>query len=690
MRRNTSFASGQFLLLISICLAGCGVDTVSLPSPTAGPALSGTVHGGAQPISGAIIQLYAVGNNGNGSAATDILTGPQGSSPLAFATTGSDGSFAITGDYSCPANPATPVYLAATTGNPGISGTVNNTSIALVAALGPCNALLSAGASQHIKINEATTTAAAWALSPFATSITSIGATSTNLAGITQAFAIASQLVDTSLGTSPNASVAAWTSIESAKLYSLADILATCVNSNGSDGHCSTLFTAATPTGGTAPTDTFASALSVAQNPTSKVVTLFSLIPASPPFPALASPPNDWTMTITYSEALDSTGPLAGANISTIDQQGNLWGTYQYGENILKFSPALAPLVNVSLYPFDGTTEDPSIEDTGRKTGVMSIDPSGNLWFASGFADDINTFQTDNPTGAIYELDPNGNVLSGAYGYTSGGIFNPWMAMADTNGFIWVGNLGYYQIPGGAFINPGGDISLLSPTGAAESPGTGWNVAKNFQPGIINFDGYHNAWVTDTKAAQLLEFPPLTTGTGLSNAAPAIALAIPNYATDIVFDTQDQGWFAYGPIGKINTNDTILSTAITNEGGLIDAVELAVDASNRIFALNTNFNIPGGSTWPAVTLSVFSGGSGGGAPLSPIALGSDISATSSSFGDGSGFLIDNAGSVLVDGVEANSSYNATAGTLTGYPGLTRFVGLATPTKTPNTGPPQAP
>ena len=211
MRRNIRFTLGPLLTSLCLALAGCSVDTVSLPSLTPGAALSGTVHGGAQPISGAIVQLYAVGNTGNGSAATDILTGPQGVAPLAFTTTGLDGSFAITGDYSCPTNPATPVYITATTGNPGITGNVNNTAIALVAALGPCNALLSAGSSQKITINEATTVAAAWALSPFATSITSIGATSTNLAGITQAFAIASQLVDTSLGTSPNASVAAWT-----------------------------------------------------------------------------------------------------------------------------------------------------------------------------------------------------------------------------------------------------------------------------------------------------------------------------------------------------------------------------------------------------------------------------------------------------------------------------------------------
>jgi sugar lactone lactonase YvrE len=127
-------------------------------------------------------------------------------------------------------------------------------------------------------------------------------------------------------------------------------------------------------------------------------------------------------MTITYSE---SVGPLAGANISTIDQKGNLWGALHYQEAVLKFAPDFTPLVNVNLYPFDGTPDDPGFQDTGRKTGVMSIDPSGNLWFASNFSLNFNTGFEDNPSGAIFELDPNGKVLSGAYGYTRGGVYNP-------------------------------------------------------------------------------------------------------------------------------------------------------------------------------------------------------------------------------------------------------------------------
>ena len=208
------------------------------------------------------------------------------------------------------------------------------------------------------------------------------------------------------------------------------------------------------------------------------------------------------------------------------------------------------------------------------------------------------------------------------------------------------------------------------------------------QPGLINFDANHNAWAINAKAPNLLKFPStLTTGIGAGMSAPATAVSIPNYASDIVFDTQNHGWFAYGSIGEIDTAGAVTNTVISSGSGLLTASELAVDASNRIWVFNSNTAVNGGYC-DGLTLSVFSGGTSGGAPLSTIALGNDIAACAL-FGP-TGFLIDTSGSVLVENVLAQSSYDPSAGTLNGYYGLTRFVGLATPTKTPNTGPPQAP
>ncbi len=218
------------------------------------------------------MQLYAVGNGGNGNGAT----------PLIKSTVKSvNGGFTITGDYTCPADingQGVPVYLTATGGNPGLStanGPVNNTALAMVSALGSCDTLYANAATTTLNINEVTTAAAAWALAPFATSLTNIASSSTNMQGITNAMLTAQQLADPTTGSSPGSSAPMGSVMESAKLNTLADILASCVNSNGTDTNCSGLFTDITPMGGTKPSDTFGAALMMVKNPGYNVANIY-------------------------------------------------------------------------------------------------------------------------------------------------------------------------------------------------------------------------------------------------------------------------------------------------------------------------------------------------------------------------------------------------------------------------------
>ncbi len=71
--------------------------------------MSGSVYGGQQPVSGATLQLYAVGVQGDGSAATPLL--PQA------VLSDTNGQFYMAANYICP-TPATPVYITATGGSP--------------------------------------------------------------------------------------------------------------------------------------------------------------------------------------------------------------------------------------------------------------------------------------------------------------------------------------------------------------------------------------------------------------------------------------------------------------------------------------------------------------------------------------------------------------------------------------------
>ena len=91
------------LLALSATLAalstfGCGTasgPSVTSPVPPVSHLISGSVHGGQQPVVGAQIALYAAGKSGLASPARSMLTVPVLSS--------AGGSFSITGDYTLSA-----------------------------------------------------------------------------------------------------------------------------------------------------------------------------------------------------------------------------------------------------------------------------------------------------------------------------------------------------------------------------------------------------------------------------------------------------------------------------------------------------------------------------------------------------------------------------------------------------------
>ena len=293
-------------LLISI-LSSCGGG---LSKPGFNATLTGMVHGGQQGVSGSTIQLYAAGATGYGSAGTPLLT--------KTVTTNGAGSFAITGDYSCP-SASTQVYIVATGGNPGLALGTNNTALTMMAALGPCGNLTS---STFIFIDEVTTVASVYALAPFMSTGggTKLGATSTNAQGLANAFATVNNLVNTAQGTAPGPNLPTGATAPTAELNTLADLLSLCVNTSGLAGVCTTLFTAATPGGLSQPTNTIDAMLDIALNPGHNVSTLFTLLTGIVPFePTLAAAPNDWTVATNYAG-----GGLNKPQSIAVDGSGNV------------------------------------------------------------------------------------------------------------------------------------------------------------------------------------------------------------------------------------------------------------------------------------------------------------------------------------------------------------------------------
>ncbi len=192
--------------------------------------------------------------------------------------------------------------------------TGSNNQVVLMSALGSC-----AGLTGSYIVNEATTVASAYALQQFMAADGTIGtaasnATSLGYTGLTNAFKTVNNLVDLSAGTvrdhtpdystnlagDPN--ILNNSNVPQARINTLANALNACA-ANGSG--CSGLFSAATPpSSGTAPGNTLAAILNIAQNPGNAPGAVLTVANGSTAFtPALPSSATltDWTLALTFT-----------------------------------------------------------------------------------------------------------------------------------------------------------------------------------------------------------------------------------------------------------------------------------------------------------------------------------------------------------------------------------------------------
>ncbi|HWB32969.1 MAG TPA: hypothetical protein VG714_07345 [Acidobacteriaceae bacterium] len=395
-------------LLAATLLSGCGADVLKTATSeastlTAKP-LQGTVMGGQQPVAGVTLQLYQAGTTGYGSAATPL--GPP-------ATTNANGNFNLPA-YTCTAG--SQVYIVGTGGQP-IAATdttpaVTNNNLALMSGLGVCGG---AGLAGFININELTTVATVWALSPFMASPTHIGASSSNAAGLAEAFAAINQLVTTTNGTTPGPALPSGATLPATEINTLADILEQCINSGGGvagdSSNCGNLFNLAPNAAGTVyPTDTITAAMNIAQNPGRNVSALNRLRSAAPVFqPALDvnSPPSAWTIAITYTAG----GSLNAPSSIAADASGNIWIANKGSSSVTKLDNSGAVLAQTTA----GSLSAPT---------AIAIDAAGNAWVANG-------------NNTVTEL--NAAATSGV-AYSNNGLSAPASIAVDGNGNVWVAN----------------------------------------------------------------------------------------------------------------------------------------------------------------------------------------------------------------------------------------------------------
>jgi sugar lactone lactonase YvrE len=610
------------------------MGTAAAPNPTS-LTVNGKVHGGQQAVVGALIQLYVVGSGGNGSAASPLLN--------TAVTSDSNGEFSITGDYTCP-SATSQVYLVATQGNPG-SGT--NAALAMMTALGSCGNL---SPSQFIWINEITTVAAAWALAPFEQDIAHIGSSSTNSTGLANAFLDAQLIADTSTGDVPT--LASNLTTETGKIYALADAVAACINSNGAGSPgCSALFGAATPSGGSAPANTWDAVMNVVKNPGNNVAGVYGAIGSTPPFATtLTSAPSDWTLSLTVTG-----GGLNTPEGLAADSQGNIWVSDDSGI-VSAFSPQGTPMSSTG-FGSANTTE----------AYGLAIDHNDNVWVT------IAEYpQYANSKGSLEEFS---GVLSGSalgtatYIYSDTFDYPSAIAIDNTDGNILVGNY---------FVNTSVQPNTTNLVIFNPSANTFTSVDTGNDVGVsvgVAADTAQGAWITSDNGtgsgAHVNSSGTVVFSTECCGSTDSVALDSAGNVWLADSEDSDASGDSGGAITELASNGTTEQAFITG-GGINVPGHIAIDANQNLWV--TNFHAPPGSGLNVESFTELSGVNSGspGTPISPstgYGLDADLLVPFS-------LAIDASGNIWISNTGGNS--------------LVMFFGMAAPTLTPMTNTPQAP
>lgn len=540
-----------FAILASSCvfyLAGCSgapfTNTNSAKTgPVQGPVIQGKVHGGQTVITGAHIYLYAANNTGYGASSISLLnsTGSntqKDSNGNYYVTTGSDGSFGITGDYTCP-SATSQLYLYATGGNPG-SGA--NSAIGLLAALGSCPANGTLSPTLYIVVNEVSTIATAYSIAGYATDILHVSSPNNTLAltGISNAFAAVTNLETLSTGLALASTPAGNGTAPQSEIDTLSNILAACINSTGSASTaCTTLFTNAKNAGVT-PTDTAAAAIGIAHNPGTGIAALYALQTGSAAFqPMLSAAPNDFTIAVSYTG-----GGLNVPSAVAIDASGNAWLSNYGGNSVTELSSLGVPS---SKSPYTGGGLFQPI--------AIAVDASGSAWIAD------DPFSTS--SGAVSKIS------SGAVSeYTVGGLMGPYGIAIDGGGNVWV---------------PNGDNSSVTKltnagTNAAGSPYLNGGLDG---PGFVAVDGSGNAWLANH--TDISEFS--NSGSPLSGIAGFTGASLGN-TFSLCIDGGGNVWVTTGSsVVKISNSGIVPSSGFTG-AGMDVPVFPAVDGAGNIWVLN--------------------------------------------------------------------------------------------------------
>jgi hypothetical protein len=621
-------------------IAGCSVAPIHStsnplqPSTPSTATVSGLVHGGQWPVKGGQVYMLAAsqvtpgaGDAGYGDPSTSLISSSPnnpGVNGWNYVLTDANGKFNIPSNtYSC--SPGQQVYLYAVNGDsidePGTISSQNmNSAIGLMALLGECgasNSLPTVHAA--VEINEVTTVAAAYALAGFAADATDISspATGQGYLGIQNAVKNAALLADIGTGDIPQ-SLPATVTVPSAMIYTLADILADCVNTqNSSTTQCTRLMGDET-FNSRRPSDTAWAAINMAHQPGANVADLYNNMLADQVFGGFINtgPPNDFAIGIGYSDS-GLTAPTAVA----VDASGNAWVTDTPGGGssgaVIMLGPqgsalngpggytcgdTLTQPSSITLGPSSSTPETGWVASIPQETmnGVpMGSDGTDCIFITppdfltcpgwcdlAGVAAGNDLYFVDNGRTTLYSYDFTGDAGSYWQGFT-----NPQGLAIDGTGNFWIPDAGY---PGS--VNPALYV-VASGTLDVANDNAPFGSSGNAAAAGLN----RSLWVTDVGNNSVYLF-----STDFTGATPTATLAttIPNTRGGInnpgpiVMDGAGTAWIvdaAGANIAAISSGGTPLSpdaVASVSNGGYSGNQALANGGTPTGIAVD-----PSGDVW---------------------------------------------------------------------------------------------
>jgi hypothetical protein len=640
-----------------LLLTGCALGTSGPPTPEAGAAITGRVMGAQAPLIDAHLYLFAANAGvftpnatGYGNASVSLLT--SGTMDTSGGATNGDyyvttsvatgtgscplgGCFSITSDYTCTAGEQ--VYLYSLGGS---QGGVANPVGGLLAALGTCpgtagttNDSFSSGL--YVVINEVSTIAAAYSFAGFATDALHVSSSGTPLAqtGIANAFANAANLVGISTGAALATTPAGNGTVPASEIYTLADILAACVNSDPTTStNCNTLFTNALSGGtiGSQPTDTATAAINMAHNPGANVAALFGLAQATgAPWAGLSTQPNDFTVALNFTG-----GGLSGSVGIAIDAAGDVWAANEESSaGVNDGNGSVTELSSLGV-PSSGSPYTGGSLDVPQ---AIAIDGSGDAWITNEFS----SAGVNGGNGSVTELSSSGAPTSGSP-YAGGGLSTPAGIAIDGSGNAWVSD------------NGGTALSKFNSGGTAQS-GAGYTGGGLGAPYGIAIDGSGDAWAVNSNSRSISKLS--NAGTPISSSGGYTGGGL-NGAFAVALDGSGNAWvtdYVGNSITEFASSGTPTSGSPYTGGGLNEPIGIAIDGSGNVWATNRGDNSISefSSSGSAISPSTKGYGVGGG-PNSPY-----------------GVAIDGSGDVWVANVDVS-----------GGGSVTEFIGVGTPVITP--------